>query len=85
MNILSKIENLLKKERDNWREEQLTHARSQTAKTDKALYYAGYRFDWSSNPCVFGVLDSEGKELIIISTFDSKIEKELRKFCEQYD
>ncbi len=85
MIIISRLENLLRKERDGWKEEQLTNARSKTGKTDKALYYAGYRFDWQSPKPIFGVLDSEGKELTVISTFDSKIEKELQKICEQYD
>lgn len=83
MTIINRLENLLRKEKEGWREEQLTTVRSETGKTDKALYYAGYRFDWSDN--IFGVLDTEGKELTVISTFDSKIEKELEKICELYD
>jgi hypothetical protein len=85
MTIISRLENLLRKERDAWREEQLVNARLKTGKTDKGLYYAGYRFDWLAIQPIFGILDAEGKELSVISTFESKIEKELEKFCEQYD
>ncbi len=85
MTIISRLENLLRKERDDWRDEQLKATRLETGKTDKALYYAGYRFDWQNSEPIFGVLDAEGKELSVISTFESKIEKEFEKFCEQYD
>ena len=83
--ILTKLESLLKAERDEWKRVQLSNTQLLTgATTNRKLHLEGYRFDEQGSTFVFGKLDDSGREVVPISVFKSEIEPILEDIYERY-
>ena len=83
--ILTKLAALLKVEKDEWKQIQLSNTKLQLGViTNRRLHLDGYRFTEQDSGFVFGILDEEGKEVIPISVLKSEIEQLLEDIYERY-
>ena len=83
--ILTKLADLLKAEKDEWKRIQLSNTKLELGvSTVRRLHLDGYRFEEQEFGFVFGVLDKSGRDVIPISVFKSEIEQLLEDIYERY-